>query len=110
MTNIVQDDAISIDLQFGTIKFVRASAITFAIVNVEVSIEDASLALDPGTKVIMDFRFPADPEVDTIATVAKNARAHLISRLRSAVEILEGKSPDSLLYGDDAQSFFALGQ
>ncbi len=109
MTNIVQDDAISIDLQFGTIKFVRGGSATYAMVNVEVSIEDATFALDPGTKIVMDFRFPADPDTETIATVTENARAHIIKRLRSAVEILEGKSSESLLYGDDATSFFALG-
>lgn len=108
MTNIVQDDAISIDLQFGTIKFIRSSAATFAAVTVEVSIEDTSFALDPGTKIMMDFRFPADPDVDTIATVAENARTHIIARLRSAMEILEGKSSKSLLYGDEPASLFAL--
>ena len=108
VTNIVQDDAISLDLQFGTIKFVRSSSGTFALVNVEVSIEDASFPLDPGTKVAMDFRVPVDPEVETVARVTENARLHIIDRLRSVVQILEGKSSQSMLYGDDAGDFFAL--
>ncbi len=110
MTNIVQDDAISIDLQFGTIKFVRSSSTSFAVVNVEVSIEDTSFPLDPGTKVVMDFRFPVDPKAETIAKVTENARNHIIGRLRSAVEIFEGKSSDALLYGDDQSEFFAFGR
>ncbi len=110
MTNIAQDHPISIDLQFGTIKFVRASSTSFAVVNVEVSIEDTSYPLDPGTKVVMDFRFPVDPKIDTIARVTENARAHIIGRLRSAVEIFEDKSPEALLYGDDPVDFFALGR
>ena len=57
----------------------------------------------------MEFHFPADPDVDTVAAVAENARTHIISRLRSAVEILETKSSKSLLYGDEPASVFALG-
>jgi hypothetical protein len=95
------EDTIAIDAAFGAVRFVREGAETFACVSVDVTILDLSSGTEADNKVQMTIKFPAAPATETVMAVIEKARAHIIARLRSAANVVEGKTADALLYGED---------
>jgi len=100
-------ETLSFDLQFGTIKFLRGSSSSVAVVNVEVSVEDTTLLLDPGVKISMSLKFAADPSKETLFEIVEKARRNLNDKLRTVAGIIETKSTETLLYGEEL--VFPLG-
>ena len=102
MRNSVLNDAVSFDLQLGTMKFVRGASSAFAVVRVEVTIEDTSNTLDTGTHIEMDIKFPVNIQDETMLGIAEAARSLIIEKLGTAVDIVRSKNAEYLLFGSDA--------
>lgn len=96
------EETIGIDVAFGTIRFTKEAAGTFACVAVDVTILDLSSGTEAANKIQMAVKFTADPESETVVAIIDKARGHIIERLRSATYVVEGKSATALLFGVDA--------
>ncbi|WP_158810492.1 hypothetical protein [Beijerinckia sp. L45] len=95
------EETVSIDVAFGSIRFTKEAAGTFASVSVDVTILDLSSGLETENKIQMAVKFSAAPEAETVVAIIDKARGHIIERLRSAASVVEGKSAEALLFGGE---------
>lgn len=93
------EKTVAIDVAFGSIRFSNDEAGTFACASVDVTILDLSSGTETENKVQMTVKFAANPDTETVMAIIDKARGHIIERLRSAANVVEGKSAAALLFG-----------
>lgn len=99
LDDLAGDKTASIDVQLGTIKFIKEGAGTSGLVCLDTTFADSGSGTE--TRIAMDVTFPADPAHDPVLDVVERAKSAIVERLRSAAAILEAKSALSLLVGED---------
>lgn len=95
------EETVAIDAGFGSIRFIKEDLETFACVSVDVTILDLSFGTEVENKIAMTVKFAASPETETVIAIIDQARGHIIERLRSAANVVEGKSAAALLFGGE---------